>query len=106
MKEYLLGDEIKLGVHIDPNEGYTLKDVDFKTEVFCSKFRVITFTKNDVIPISHTDFACIVDSTMLGEGEVKIRVTTFIPDGDAQDGFVTKQALLHPQVRVVSKYGK
>ena len=85
-----LGTELKLNINIEPIGEITMDDYDFEVDVYCSLKRVQTIKKEDAIRVDENNYTLCVDSSLLGHGELKAKVTAFIPDGDFEDNYRTE----------------
>lgn len=85
-----LGTELKLNIHIEPIGSTTMDDYDFSVEVYCSVKRIVTVLKKDAIRIDENNYVILVDTTETGAGDLKCRVTAYIPDEDFADGLRTE----------------
>lgn len=81
-----IGTELKLGLHIEPIGNITMDDYDFEVEVFTSTKKVATITKADCIKDANS-YIMLIDTSELGVGEIKCKVTAHIPDAQFDDGF-------------------
>lgn len=88
-----LGTEIKLNIHIDPIGDLTMADYDFTVEAYCSTKKSLIINKskesNDprVIPVTGVDekpndYIILIDTSEVGTGNLKCKVTAYIPDPD------------------------
>lgn len=85
-----LGTELKLNVSIAKLDEFTMDDYDFNIEVYCSAKRIITKTKEDAIRIDENNYVILIDSAELGAGDVKCKITAYIPDYDFPDTLRTE----------------
>ena len=85
-----LGTELKLNINIAKLEEFTMDDYDFNVEVYCSAKRVITITKEEAIRIDENNYVILIDSGELGAGDVKCKVTAYVPDYDFPDTLRTE----------------
>lgn len=85
-----VGTELKLNVNIEPIGDITMDDYDFFVEVYCSIKRVLTIHKKDAIRIDENNYVVLVDTAQTGAGDLKCRVTAYIPDEDFADGLRTE----------------
>ena len=98
-----LGTEIKLNIHIDPIGELTMQDYDFTVEAFCSTKKVLTIEKSDAKPVegSDDDYIILVDTNEVGTGNLKCKVTAFIPDGDFGDDFRTEVSIIDTGIEII-----
>lgn len=93
MSKCFLGTELKLLVKIDPIGGKYMKDYDFKIDIYTSNpDKAITASKiegtesgwlrrNNEDP-NGGSYYVLVDTSLIGIGKVKCKVTAYIPDAD------------------------
>ena len=86
MGKIYLGTQYKQLVNLDPIAGFTMDDYDFTIEVTCSGSKAIKATKSESIRIDENNYAVRVDTNLLGVGQVMVKVTAYIPDGDFDGG--------------------
>ena len=99
--EVFLGTEIKLSIEIEPLGHITLDDYDFTVDVYCSTKKVQTFEKEDAIRVNTWNYIVLVDTAILGAGDVKCKVTAHIPDSDFPDQLRTEVACVDTGITVV-----
>lgn len=85
-----LGTEIKLNIHIEPIGSLCMDDYDFEAEVYCSQKKTIIAKKSDMIRVDESNFIVLVDTAIVGAGDLKCKVTAYIPDSDFDDGLRTE----------------
>lgn len=96
------GTEIKYNIHIAPMGNLSMDNYDFIVEFFCNPRKVVALHKEHLIRIDEDNYVARVDSSELGIGDVKLKITAYIPDGDFDDGIRTEVALLNTGI-VISK---
>lgn len=96
-----IGTEMKLNISVDPIGSTTMDDYDFVAEVFCSPSKVITVPKGEAIRVDANNYVVLVDTTILGVGKVKVKLTAAIPDEDFSDGFRTEIAVIDTGINIV-----
>ena len=94
------GTEIKLNVNIEPMKGVSMESYDFKVEIYTLPSKVLTFKKSDAIRVDSNNYIVLVDTSLLGAGEIKCKVTAYIPDGDFQDGLRTEIAVTNTGIDI------
>jgi hypothetical protein len=80
-----LGTELKLNINIEPIGTVTMEDYDFEVEVYCSAKKVIVIPKSEAIKVDGNNYIVLVDTNVIGAGELKCKITAYIPDGDFAD---------------------
>lgn len=99
--EVHLGTELKLNVHIAPIDGITIDAYDYLTEVYCSPKRSITIPKEKTKRIDSENYMICFDTTNLGVGDLFVRITAFIPDGDFDDNLRTEICVIDTGITIV-----
>lgn len=74
-----LGTDIKYNIHIDPIDSLTMSEYDFEAEFMCVK-NTLRISKSQMKKVDDNNYIARVESTKLGVGEVKLKVTAYIPD--------------------------
>ena len=82
-----LGTQLKINIHIDEIDGYTMNDMDFECEFYISPNKTFTTLKKDMIKVDNENYIAIVNSEEIGIGKVMVKVTAYVPDGDFENGF-------------------
>ena len=75
-----LGSELKLRVEIDPVGEYTMDDFDFNCEFYCFPSRKVKVAKKQMARGDQDVYYALVDTSELGTGLLKCKVTAYIPD--------------------------
>ena len=85
------GATLKLNVSIQPIDGVTMDDYDFKIEI-STPFSPATASieKSKMIRIDEGNYRALIDTKMLGLGSVGVKVIAEIPDGDFPDQIRTE----------------
>ena len=100
-----LGTELKLNINIEPIDNTSMDDYDFTVDVYCSPQKSITITKNDAIRIDKNNYIILVDTTQLGTGNIKCKVTAYIPDEDFANDFTrTEVVCINTNIKIVEDY--
>lgn len=95
-----VGTELKINVSIDPIGGLTMEDYDFIIEMYCSPKKVVTIKKDDAIKLDSSNYIARVDSNITGAGDLKCKVTAYIPDSDFDDSLRTEVALIDTNITI------
>lgn len=80
-----IGTELKLTLSISPIEGVSMSDYNWEVDVFTSSKKVITLKKEDCVYLDDDSYLLLINSEDLGIGEIKCKVTAYIPDEHFQD---------------------
>ena len=99
--KYHIGTEMKLNISVDPIGDITMETYDFVVDVFCSPSKVLTISKGDAIKVDANNYILLIDTTALGTGKVKVKLTAIIPDDDFSDGFRTEIAIVDTGINIV-----
>lgn len=89
-QQVLLGTELKININISEVGNLTMDDYDFSTEFYCSAKRVLTVKKENAIRLDENNYLFRVDTEEVGAGDLKCKVTAYIPDQDFDDGLRTE----------------
>lgn len=96
-----LGTELKLNIHIEPMGSITMDDYGFEVEVYCSPKRPVMATKNDMIRVDSNNYIVLVDTNEVGAGDLKCKVTAYIPDGDFPDELRTEVVNIDTEINII-----
>lgn len=98
------GTELKLNINIEPIDGMTMDDYDFEVEVIGGTFKrsSIVIKKDDAIKIDSNNYVLLVDTEELGVGDIKCKITAYIPDTDFADTLRTEVSLIDTGINVIN----
>lgn len=96
-----IGTELKLNIHIEPIGDTTMDDYNFEVEVYCSPKRSIIIPKTDTVRIDSDNYVVLVDTNIVGAGNLKCKVTAQIPDEDFPDMFRTEVVGIDTGINIV-----
>lgn len=96
-----IGTELKLNIHIEPIGEITMDDYDFEVEVYCSPKKSILIAKKDTIRIDSDNYVVLIDTNLVGVGDLKCKVTAKVPDGDFPDNFRTEIVCIDTGINIV-----
>lgn len=99
--EIFLGTELKLNINIEPMGEFTMDDYDWLVDVYCSTKRVLTISKSSAIKIDSNNYVLLVDTEELGAGDVKCKITAYIPDFDFPDTLRTEVSMIDTGINVI-----
>ena len=99
--EVFLGTELKLNISIEPIGSYTMDDYSWSVDIWTSMKRIMTITKDKAIRMDSDNYIILVDTSELGGGDVKAKVTAHIPDFDFQDTLRTEVVGLDLGIKVL-----
>ena len=89
----IIGTELKLNIAIEPIGEIHASSYDFNVEFYCSTKRVKTITKQELLPIDDDNFIACLDTSEVGAGELKCKITAYIPDEDFTDDGLRTEVL-------------
>lgn len=96
-----IGTELKLNIHIEPIGDTTMDDYNFEVEVYCSPKRPIIIPKANAIRIDSDNYVVLVDTNVVGAGDLKCKVTAQVPDGDFQDLLRTEVVCIDTGINII-----
>lgn len=96
-----IGTELKLNIHIEPIGKVTMDDYDFEVEVYCSPKRPVMATKKDMIRVDSNNYVVLVDTNEVGAGDLKCKVTAYVPDGDFPDLIRTEVVCIDTGINII-----
>lgn len=80
------GAALKLNISIQPIDGVTMDEYDFKIEVFTPfSSETASIEKSEMIRIDEKNYRVLIDTKRLGLGSIGVKVIAEIPDGDFPD---------------------
>lgn len=85
-----IGTEYKINVRMAPMGEIHLADCDFEAKFYTGSMHNQIIKKEDMIEVDADNFLAMVDSTLTGQGELKMRITVHLPDADFDDGVRTE----------------
>lgn len=87
-QKIFLGTELKLNINIEPINGVSMDEYDFEVELICGAFKTQRkiIKKSEAIRVDADNYIICFDTTEIGIGILKCKVTAYIPDGDFKDG--------------------
>lgn len=96
-----IGTELKLNINIEPMGEFTMGDYDWSVDVYCSTKRVLTIPKSSAIKIDSNNYVLLVDTEELGAGDVKCKITAYIPDFDFPDTLRSEVSIVDTGLKIV-----
>lgn len=101
MNKVFLGTELKLNLNIDPINGFTMEDYDFLIDVYCQSSKVATITKTQAIKVDKNNYLICVNTENIGTGNLKCKVTAYVPDEDFPDSTRTEVSVIDTGITIV-----
>ena len=88
MKDNILyiGEKKRMQVTFQPMGELTADDYDYTIELYCTPAKKFVITKAEVIRESENVCRFILDTSIVGGGELKMKITALIPDEECEDG--------------------
>mgnify|MGYP001629197295 FL=1 len=96
-----VGTDLKINVSIDRLDGYKMSDIDFTCDFYVYTNRRVTMTKEQMVKADDDNYVALVDSSKLGTGTIRCRVTAHIPDADFDDGIRTEIEEVNTGITIV-----
>lgn len=90
-----LGTEYKINVGMSPMGDIHLSNCDFEAKFYTGSMLSHIIKKEDMIQVDDDNFLALVDSTLTGQGELKMRMTIHLPDADFDDGVRTEVTVVN-----------
>ena len=99
--EVFLGTELKLNINIEPIGTVTMDTYNFEVEVYCSPKKTIIVKKNDAIRIDESNYVILIDTNVVGAGDLKCKVTAQVPDADFSDMIRTEVMAMDTGIKII-----
>lgn len=99
----IVGTELKLNINIEPLDGNHMANYDFTVDLYCSSKNVLSFKKGDseLINIDQDNYIVLVDTSKVGTGALKCRVTAYLPDTQFPNGTRTEIIILNTGINIL-----
>lgn len=101
MNKIYIGTELKLNIHIEPIGDITMDDYDFEVEAYCSSKRPVVIQKSNAIRIDSDNYVVVIDTNVVGVGDLKCKVTAQVPDGDLPDLLRTEVVCIETGINII-----
>lgn len=82
----ITGTIVKINVHFDRIGNLSMDNYDFSCDFYIYPNKSITIHKNKMIRLDEDNYIAVVDTAIIGAGEIIMRATAMIPDGDCPNG--------------------
>ena len=82
MGETIIGTQLKLNISIEAINGYHMKDYEFSCMFYVDLDNPIIINKSQMKYKDADNYLVILDTTAIGIGRVRARITANIPDDD------------------------
>ena len=94
------GSTIKLNVSIDPIGRMSMEDYDFTVEILTTAAKSVSVPKAEAIRVDKNNYIVAADTSALGVGRLKCKVTALIPDEDL-GGLRTEVVVVDTGIEIV-----
>ena len=101
MATIFIGTELKLNINIAPIDSMTMDDYDFEVEVWTSSQKMMRIAKENTIKVDENNRIILVDTNLLGAGDMKYKVTAYLPDGDFPDRVRTEIVAMETGIKII-----
>ena len=92
MQYVVLGTELKINIHAEPIDGLSMDDYDFSCAFFVYRNRTASVSKSDMVRVDKDNYIAMIDTSVLGCGNLRIRMTAYVPDSNFKDMLRTEIA--------------
>ena len=97
-----IGTELKLNLYFEPLGNTKMRDYDFKVEAYCTTSEEgITLNGDDIKIIDDNNCNILINTTEVGIGTLKIKITANIPDLDFKDQERTEVVCVNTGIKIV-----
>lgn len=79
-----VGTQVKFSISLTLPGGLTMDDIRFTVEFLIYSNRIQKTDKTDMKRINANNYVAVCDTDVVGRGEIKMRVTAYLPDGEAE----------------------
>lgn len=97
-----IGTELKLNLYFEPLGNTKMRDYEFKVEAYCTTPEAgITLKQEDIKIIDDNNCNVLINTTEVGIGTLKIKITADIPDLDFKDQERTEVVCVNTGIKIV-----
>ena len=82
MGDTIIGTQLKLNINIEAINGIHMSNLEFSCKFYVDIDNAVTINKDQMIYKDDDNYLAILDTTDIGIGRVRARVTAQIPDTD------------------------
>lgn len=90
MENVCLGTELKINLSIGQLGDVHMSDIDFTAQFYVYANHVQEVRKADMLKVDDDNYLALLDSSKMGTGKLKVKVTAFVPDTDFKDRLRTE----------------
>ena len=96
----IIGTEFKVLVEIEPVDDVHMEDMELTCQFYTRLDNPLTVTKEQMIKVDADSYIALVDTTGMGAGSLRNRITVDIPDKDFADGYRREIVDIETGIRV------
>ena len=101
-QEIQIGTILKLNIYIAPIDGVSISDTDFKVTAYTPhRLSQIVAVKDNLIKVDDDNYILVVDTSLIGTGQLKIRVEADIEDYEVEGGYRKEVAVVDTGIYVI-----
>lgn len=94
-----IGTELKLNVHLDKVDGKSAAEYDFNVEFYTFQKKLV-IPKEELTKVDDDNYIALVNTNDVGCGELKARITAYIPDSDFGDNYRKEVLTVNTGVKI------
>lgn len=100
-----VGTELKLNISIEPMGSVTMDDYNFTVELICGSFKKtnLTIEKAQAKRVDSNNYIVCFDTSDIGTGRLKCRVTAYLPDDDFTDKKRTEVVEIETGIEIIKQ---
>lgn len=100
-QQIILGSELKININIEPMINLHMNDYDFICYFYVNQNRSLTVSKDQMKKIDDDNYVAMIDTSRIGVGELKVKVTAYIPDTDFDDSLRTEISTVNTGIQII-----
>lgn len=101
-QEIQIGTVLKLNIHIDPINGISISENDFTVTAYTPhRLSQIIATKDNLIKVDDNNYILVVDTSLIGTGQLKIKVEADVEDYEIEGGYRKEVAVVDTGIYVI-----
>lgn len=100
----LVGTELKININIEPIDNKHMSEYDWTAHVYCNSKASLNLSKSDAIKKDDDNYIILIDTSLLGTGDLKCKLTAYIPDADFIDGLRTEIVGINTGITIVKHF--
>lgn len=87
MQTAIKGTEVKVNVHVEPIDGLHMADYDFTCRFYTYANKFVDLAKDELIQTDADNYVAVIDTALLSQGTLRLKLTAQLPDVDCADDF-------------------